>query len=115
MQEVQAQAVPAQAERISIATFIVRLKGEPELDAMAKSFRRDKAAAQQVFADWSADKPGLAGLMLESASYSGELIVGLPINDPAGRSPKDVIAAFEALDNLVYVELDAMARPGKGE
>lgn len=91
------------------ATFIVRFNNEPELQQVSRNFRRDEAATREVFRKWAAQYPQLEGLELVRASYSGELILGLPVNDPAGRSPKDVIAALETMSNLAYAEIDSMA------
>lgn len=94
------------------ASFIVKFRSEPELDMVGKTFRRDAASARQVFAAWSEKHPGLEGLILMRASYSGELIVGLPKSDPLRRTPQDVLASFQAIDTLVYAERDDIAYPG---
>lgn len=91
------------------ATFIVRFESEPDLQFVSRNFRRDEAATREVFGKWAAKYPPLEGLELLRASYSGELILALPVNDPAGRSPKDVIAALETMSNLAYAEIDSMA------
>ena len=108
--------LPAHAVQINApaATFIVRFDDEPELDVVCKNFRRDETGTRAAFRDWAADHPQLDGLHLVRASYSGELILGLPMDDPAGRTPGDVIAALETIDNLAYAEIDEMATTSKG-
>ncbi|MEL7111947.1 MAG: hypothetical protein AAFZ74_15040 [Pseudomonadota bacterium] len=103
--------LPAEAIRVSepAATFIVRFKNEPELEQMARNFRRDESGTRTAFLDWAAAHKQLDGLQLVRASYSGELILALPMDDPAGRSPRDVIASLETIDNLAYAEIDEMA------
>lgn len=106
------QAAPVSAPA---ATFIARFNDEPELETICKNFRRDEAAARDAFTAWAASYDQLNGLQLVRASYSGELILGLPKNDPAGRSPRDVIAAVETIKNLDYIEIDSIARASEGE
>ena len=107
-------AIPAEAQTISgpAASFIVRFENEPVLSEIGKSFRRDSAAARTKFATWAEDHPEVQGLKLSRASYSGELILVLPSDDPQGRSPKDVLKALRAMENLAYAELDVMAKAG---
>jgi len=115
---VQQQSVGlTQANLISApaATFIVRFNDEPELDQVCRNFRRDEAGTRQAYLDWASDHAQLEGLYLVRASYSGELILALPANDPAGRSARDVIAALESIDNLAYAEIDSMASASEGE
>lgn len=115
----QGTVIPAQATTIedadTVATFIVRFDDEPVLDAIGKSFRRDEAGARAAFADWQAEHPEVQGLILQRASYSGELILGLSRNDAQGRSAKDVLKALQAMDNNAYAELDGTATIGKSQ
>lgn len=103
--------VEAQAIQISApaATFIVRFQDDPALQQVCRNFRRDETGTRAAFREWASSHAQLTGLQLVRASYSGELILALPSNDPAGRSPADVIAALETMDNLVYAEIDSMA------
>ncbi|MEM7327862.1 MAG: hypothetical protein AAF437_03920 [Pseudomonadota bacterium] len=96
------------------ATFIVRFKNEPALDQVCRNFRRDEAGTRQAYESWAAQHEQLSGLKLVRASYSGELILALPANDPAGRSARDVIAALESIPNLAYAEIDSMASASSG-
>ncbi|MHA7857211.1 MAG: hypothetical protein ACX94D_03925 [Henriciella sp.] len=95
--------------RAPAATFIVRFKNEPALDPVYRNFRRDEAGTRSIFKAWAASHDQLDGLFLVRASYSGELILGLPKNDPLGRSARDVIAALQTIDNLAYAEIDSIA------
>lgn len=96
------------------ATFIVRFKNEPMIDEICKNYRRDTHAAEAKFAAWSAKYPALQGLTLSRASYSGEIILALPKNDPNSRTPSQVLKALKGLDNLAYAEIDAVAQTGQG-
>jgi hypothetical protein len=97
------------------ATFIVRFKNEPELEQVCRNFRRDEAGTRAAYKAWAAQHAPLRGLELVRASYSGELILGLPADDQSGRSARDVIAALETLDNLAYAEIDSMASTSEGD
>ena len=107
--------LPADAIQVSepAATFIVKFNNAPELKPVYRNFRRDEAGTRAIYRDWAAAHAQLDGLYLVRASYSGELILALPADDPAGRSPYDVIAALESIDNLAYAEIDAMATTSK--
>ena len=100
----QSNAYPAPA-----ATFIVRFKNEPALDSVYRNFRRDEAGTRAAYKAWANAHSQLDGLFLVRASYSGELILGLPKNDPAGRSARDVVAALQTIDSLAYAEIDSIA------
>ncbi len=109
---VTSQAIPVSAPA---ATFIVRFNDEPELNTVYRNFRRDEAATRIAYKNWASKYRQLEGLMLIRASYSGELVLGLPQNDPIGRSPRDVIASLETMDNVAYVEIDSIARASEGK
>jgi len=110
----QQTEIPAQVTTINkpVATFIVRFDNEPVLNEIGKTFRRDGAGARAKFATWCEDYPDLQDLALVRASYSGELILALPQNDPKNRSPRDVLNALQGMDNLAYAEIDEIAHPG---
>lgn len=114
--ETEPEILPAQAITAAqpAATFIVRFRDEPTLEEVCKSFRRDQTAAQAKYQAWAASQPALAGLQLRSASYSGELILALPQNDPYNRSAQDVLNALRGLNNLAYAELDSNAYANAG-
>lgn len=96
------------------ATFIVKFNNEPELEQVCRNFRRDEVATRRIFDTWAAQHPQLKGLKLVRASYSGDIILALPANDPEGRTARDVIAALETLPNLAYAEIDSMASVNAG-
>lgn len=89
--------------------IIVKFRNEPEIADLGKTFRKDPEGTRAQFRAWAADKPALRGLVLERASYSGELV----LTGSGSRDVKDVIAAIEAMDNVVYVEPDYSAQPSK--
>lgn len=99
----------ASAQRGEPFTIIVRFEGEPVLEEIGKTFRKDPEGSQAKFRSWAADKPALAGLVLDRASYSGELV----LTGSGSRSMKDTIAAIEAMDNVAYVEPDYSAKASK--
>ena len=109
-------ALPANAIKLTepAATFIVRFKNEPALETVYRNFRRDEAGTRDAYRDWASAYEALEGLHLVRASYSGELILALPMDDPQGRSPYDVIAALEAMESLAYAEIDDMATTSDG-
>lgn len=97
------------------ASFIVRFSDEPEVTDIARNFRKDPANAQIRFARWARQHGALQGLVLTSASYSGELILSLPANDPLNRRPRDVLNAIRAMESCAYAELDSVAYPSSGD
>jgi len=113
----QKTEIPAQARTVAhpAATFIVRFDTDPVITDICRTFRRDGAGARAKFTRWSTKYPELAGLTLYRASYSGELLLALPHNDPNRRTPKQVLTALQTMDNLAYAELDEIAHPGVGE
>lgn len=115
VQSAKAQPVtqPA-AEQPQAATFIVRFNNEPDLAEVAKSFRRDGAGARAKFNTWCSKQPGIEGLVLVRASYSGELVLGLPHDDPQNRTPDDILTTLKSMDNLAYADIDAVAHPVRG-
>lgn len=113
----QQPIMPAEAKLVKapVATFIVRFHDEPELDEIARNFRRDEEAMRRAYQAWALKHDALNGLQLVRASYSGELILALPAEDTSGRSARDVIVALETIDNLAYAEIDTMASASRGE
>ncbi len=111
------QITTAQASTVdqAAATYIVRFDANPAITDVCKNFRRDKAGSRAKFAVWSKPHPELQGLILASASYSGELVLALPRNDPAGRTPQQVLKALKGMDNIVYADIDAIAQKGAGD
>ncbi len=112
--QVQKAEIPAQARTVEhpAATFIVRFDADPVITDICRTFRRDGTGARAKFTRWSTKYPELAGLTLYRASYSGELLLALPHNDPNNRTPKQVLTALQSMDNLAYAELDEIAHPG---
>ncbi|MEQ9315893.1 MAG: hypothetical protein RLN72_08565, partial [Henriciella sp.] len=113
-----ARAEAPDEDRVRISTaqhsvpryrLIVRFDDEPVLDELARSFRKDPDAARARFTQWSADKPALKGLFLDSASYSGELV----LTNSGPRSRDQAIADIKAMDNIAYVEPDYSAEASK--
>lgn len=104
---------PAQAvtEATMKAVYIVRFDANRALSPVGQGFRKDPAASRATFAEWAKDYPALEGLKLIRASYSGELILGLPSD--SARDSDGVLEALNRMDNLVYAERDVMADAGR--
>ncbi|MEO1642200.1 MAG: hypothetical protein AAFR74_02610 [Pseudomonadota bacterium] len=104
---------PAQAvtEADMKAVYIVRFDADPELNSVGRNFRKAPATSRATFDEWAKDKPELDDMKLIRASFSGELLLGLP--DDSDRTPDDVLKTLNGMDNLVYAERDVMAGVGK--
>lgn len=116
--DAQAAGAASDDDRVKVATadnsgpkfaLIVRFDDEPVLDELARNFRKDPDAARARFAQWAADKPALKGLILERASYSGELV----LTNSGPRTRDQAIKDIEAMDNIAYVEPDYSAETSK--
>ncbi|MEO0607284.1 MAG: hypothetical protein AAFY82_03575, partial [Pseudomonadota bacterium] len=109
-------ATNTQAVSISApaATFIVKFENEPALETVYRNFRRDEEATRAAYQAWAAGHAQLKGLALVRASYSGELVLALPQNDPLKRSVRDVITQVETIETLDYIEIDSVARASEG-
>lgn len=106
---------PAVSTAQPAATFIVRVKDDPVITSICRSYRRDEDSAQAQFKSWQASHPETHGLTLEGASYSGEIILGLPAADRYNRTSRDVLAALRNMDSVAYAEIDEEAHPsGEG-
>jgi hypothetical protein len=106
---------PAALERAE-ATFIVRIKGAPEIDEAARLFRKDRAAAEKAFEKYQAETPSLKGLRLVGASYSGELKLAYdfePGVSPTRAEVRKVQKRIMAVDGVAYADPDYIAHPGQ--
>ncbi|MEM8615393.1 MAG: hypothetical protein AAGF20_00510 [Pseudomonadota bacterium] len=95
------------------AVYIVRFEPDPDLISISKGFRKDPTGSRAAFLEWTQGRPALDCLSLISASYSGELILGLPEENE--RSADEALEGINAMDNLVYAERDVMAGVGSQE
>jgi len=103
-------SVQSTAQAAPEFALIVKFDGEPVLDEIGKTFRKDPESSRARFREWAAGKSALDGLTLERASYSGELV----LTGSGSRTLNDTMAAIEAMDNVAYVEPDYSAKPSKG-
>jgi hypothetical protein len=97
-------------------TFIVRLKGRPEIDTIARNFKRDRQTAEAAYADLVAEIPALQDFRLVGASYSGE--INLVYQMPAGVEPtrgriEEIRNRILAIDGVAYADPDFVAHPGE--
>lgn len=102
---------PEQRARTADTRFIVRFEEEPLLSDVAKNFRRDQKSARASYHLWQTRNRDMLGIELVRASYSGELVLRLPRNDPQRRTAEDVLAALRAIDANVYAERDLQYQP----
>jgi len=108
------QPTEAISEADMKAVYIVRFEADPELTPVGRTFRKNTAGARATYQEWASTRPALKDLQLIRASYSGELILGLP--KASDREARAVLEDLQAMDNLAYAERDVMALPGqKGE
>ena len=107
--------ITAQAQGAEVI-FIVRIKGAPEIDSVARLYKKDPAAAQQAFDDYVRRTPALRDFSLVGASYSGE--VRLSYQMPMGVEPtrseiRLVQEKIMAVEGVAYADPDYVAHPGK--
>ena len=107
--------ITAQAKGAEV-TFIVRIKGAPEIDSVARLFKKDPAAAQQAYSDYVRRTPELENFALIGASYSGEIRLAyqLPPGTEATREvTRDIQQKIMAVDGVAYADPDYVAHPGE--
>lgn len=114
-EQVPQSVITAQATGVEI-TFIVRIKGAPEIDSVARLYKRDPAAAEQAFADYVRRTPALRDFVLVGASYSGEIRLAYqmpPGVEPTRAAIRSVQERIMAVDGVAYADPDYIAHPGK--
>ncbi|MEH6489725.1 hypothetical protein [Hyphomonas oceanitis] len=107
--------ITAQAKGAEV-TFIVRIKGAPEIDSIARLYKKDPAAAQQTYADYVGRTPQLADFALVGASYSGEIKLAYqmpPGTEPTRAAISDVQKKIMSVDGVAYADPDYVAHPGE--
>ena len=107
--------MPASANSAEVV-FIVRIKGAPEIDTIARNFKRNRETAEAAFADLVTAHPALAEFELVGASYSGEIKLSFTL--PPGVSPtRDVVMDIKqkimAIEGVAYADPDYIAHPDK--
>ena len=113
--QVPQSVITAQATGVEV-TFIVRIKGAPEIDSVARLYKRDPAAAEQAFADYVRRTPALRDFVLVGASYSGEIRLAYqmpPGVEPTRAAIRSVQEKIMAVDGVAYADPDYIAHPGK--
>lgn len=101
---------------VAEVTFIVRLKGPPEVDTICRNFKRDRDTADAAYQALSDKLPKLKDFRLVGASYSGEM--NLTYQLPAGVEPtrgkiEDVRKLILSIDGVAYADPDFVAHPGE--
>tara|TARA_Y100000815_G_scaffold152791_1_gene138849 strand:+ start:2384 stop:2959 length:576 start_codon:yes stop_codon:yes gene_type:complete len=97
-------------------TFIVRLKGRPEVDTICRNYKRDRDTALAAFDDLAADIPALKEFKLVGASYSGEISLAytLPAGVDATRGRiEEIRTRILSIDGVAYADPDFVAHPGE--
>ena len=96
--------------------YIVRIKGEPEIDVISRNFKRDRAAADIAWANLQARNPVLKDFRLVGASYSGEIRLGYrlpPGMEPTRATINEIQNRILQVDSVAYADPDYVAQPGK--
>jgi hypothetical protein len=96
--------------------YIVRIKGEPEIDVISRNFKRDRAAADIAWANLQARYPVLQDFHLVGASYSGEIRLGYrlpPGLEPTRATINEIQNRIMQVDSVAYADPDYVAQPGK--
>ncbi|WP_340693097.1 hypothetical protein [Hyphomonas sp.] len=113
--QVPKSVITAQATGVEV-TFIVRIKGSPEIDSVGRLYKKDPAAAEQAFADYVQRTPALRDFVLVGASYSGEIRLAYqmpPGVEPTRAAIRSVQERIMAVDGVAYADPDYIAQPGK--
>lgn len=108
--------VPSASRGGAEVTFIVRLKGPPEIDTISRSYKSDRAKAEQAYADLSDRLPGLKEFRLVGASYSGELKLAYrlaPDVEPTRAVINGIKDKIMAIEGVAYADPDYVAHPGE--
>jgi len=96
--------------------YIVRIKGEPEIDVISRNFKRDRAAADIAWANLQSRYPVLQDFRLVGASYSGEIRLGYllpPGLEPTRATINDIQNRIMQVESVAYADPDYVAQPGK--
>ena len=96
--------------------YIVRIKGEPEVDVISRNFKRDRAAADIAWANLQSRYPVLQDFRLVGASYSGEIRLGYrlpPGLEPTRATINEIQSRILQVDSVAYADPDYVAQPGK--
>ncbi len=96
--------------------YIVRIKGEPEIDVISRNFKRDRAAADIAWTNLQARHPVLQDFRLVGASYSGEIRLGYrlpPGLEPTRATINQIQSRIMQVDSVAYADPDYVAQPGK--
>lgn len=113
--ETPGKVIPAQAATGGEASFIVKVKGHPEIDELARTWRRDQPAARRAFEEWSQGRGILGELELTGCSYSGELILTRRFAEDEVMTRASVNAVLEkirSVESVAYADPDFTAYPG---
>lgn len=107
--------IPAQATGSEV-TFIVRLKGAPEVDTIARNFKRNRPAAMEAYAELVRTRPALKDFRLVGASYSGEITLAYalpPGTEPTRATIMGIQKRILSVEGVAYADPDYIAHPGK--
>ncbi|MEZ5946426.1 MAG: hypothetical protein R3C13_04505 [Hyphomonas sp.] len=111
----QAAPVAGKGEGAEII-YIVRIKGEPEVDLISRNFKRDPAIAEQAWTDLQNRYPVLKDFRMIGASYSGEIRLAYrlpPGTDPSRAMIDEIKNRIMQVQSVSYADPDYVAHPGK--
>ena len=111
-----APAKIAQAGPGAEIIFIVRIKGEPEIDVITRNFRKDPAAAEIAWSNLQSRYPVFGDFRLAGASYSGEikLAYSLPPGlEPTRATINEIQSRILQVKSVSYADPDYVAQAGK--
>ena len=107
--------VPASVTGAEV-TFIVRIKGQKEIDTISRNYKRDRETAEKAYAELSERLPGLKEFRLVGASYSGELQLAYrlaPGVEPTRGAINKIKDKIMAIEGVAYADPDYVAHPGE--
>ncbi|HRX74213.1 MAG TPA: hypothetical protein P5341_08930 [Hyphomonas sp.] len=96
--------------------FIVRIKGEPEIDVISRNYKRDPAAAEIAWANLQSRYAVLKDFRLVGASYSGEIKLGYslpPGLEPTRATINEIQSRILQVESVSYADPDYVAQAGK--
>lgn len=106
----------AQAGPGAEVVFIVRIKGEPEIDVITRNFKRDPAAAEIAWSNLQSRHPVLQDFRLAGASYSGEIKLAYrlpPGLEPTRATINEIQSRILQVESVSYADPDYVAQAGK--
>ncbi len=101
---------PRMAPPRGVVDFIVKVRGDGELDACLEAYREDPRRGRELFRRWASDKPQLDGARLSGSTYSGEAIISYdtPADAPR-RFTEEIHDRLMSINGVAYADRDYTA------